>query len=290
MERRWTGWCPIMRRAGPDQLVEVIRDDITRGKFKAAIFDFDGTISLIRAGWQPVMYSYFVEVLAATPTAESEEELNLVVREFVDRLTGKQTIYQCLELVEEVKKRGGRPLDALDYKHEYLRRLWELIADRVHGLEDGSIPPVEMMVPGSVELLRQLRDRDLTLYLASGTDEPDVIREAAALGISEFFNGGIFGALDRYEDFSKEKVIQQIIKDHDLKGEELLGFGDGFVEIENVKAVGGYAVGVASDEIHKAGVNDWKRQRLIGAGADLIIPDYRRLPDLLAYLFPQSNL
>ncbi len=270
--------------------MEVIKDRTIRGKFKAAILDFDGTISLIRAGWQPVMYSYFVEVLAATPTSESEEELYRVVREFVDLLTGKQTIYQCLQLVEEVKKRGGTPLAALDYKHEYLRRLWERIADRVHGLEDGSIAPVDMMVPGAVELLRELRDRGLTLYLASGTDEPDVIREAAALGVSEFFNGGIYGALDRYEDFSKEKVIQEIIKSHNLQGEELLGFGDGFVEIENVKAVGGCAVGVASDEIHRAGIDEWKRQRLVGAGADVIVPDYRCLEELLAYLFPEESL
>ena len=33
--------------------------------------------------------------------------------------------------------------------------------------------------------------------------------------------GGIYGALDRYEDFSKEKVIQEIIKSHNLQGEEL---------------------------------------------------------------------
>ena len=35
--------------------MEILRDDINLGKFKAAIFDFDGTISLIRAGWQDVM-------------------------------------------------------------------------------------------------------------------------------------------------------------------------------------------------------------------------------------------
>ena len=67
----------------------------------AALFDFDGTVSLIREGWQSVMIPYFVEVLCATPAytgAQSESELagiNECVREFVDMLTGKQTIYQC---------------------------------------------------------------------------------------------------------------------------------------------------------------------------------------------------
>jgi phosphoglycolate phosphatase len=273
---------------GREVAVEIIKDDITRGRFKAAIFDFDGTISLIRAGWQDVMYPYFVEVLAETPRAESLEELEHVVREFVDLLTGKQTIYQCIQLVEEVEKRGGAPLAPLEYKHEYLRRLWERIEYRVHGLEDGSIEQETMLVPGSMQLLRELKNKGLSLYLASGTDEPYVLHEAAVLGVDGFFDGGIYGALDRYEDFSKEKVIQEIIKSHNLAGEELLGFGDGYVEIENVKAVGGYAVGVATDEIRREGINEWKRQRLTEAGADMIIPDYRCLADLIEYLFPKN--
>lgn len=274
---------------GREAAVEIIKDDIFRGRFKAAIFDFDGTLSLIRAGWQDVMYPYFVEVLAETPQAESLQELEHVVREFVDLLTGKQTIYQCMQLVEEVEKRDGVPLTPLEYKHEYLRRLWERIEHRVHGLEDGSIEREVMLVPGSMQLLRELKSRDLTLYLASGTDEPYVLREAAVLGVAGFFDGGIYGALDRYEDFSKEKVIQEMIKSHHLAGEELLGFGDGYVEIENVKAVGGYAVGVASDEVHRRGINEWKRRRLADAGADLIIPDYSCLMDLTDYLFPKAR-
>jgi hypothetical protein len=41
---------------------------------------------------------------------------------------------------------------------------------------------------------------------------------------------------------------------------------------------------VASDEQHRVGINDWKRQRLIEAGADLIVPDYRDLQPLLGHL------
>ena len=274
------GWV----RPGP--ILQVIKDDIQRGKFKAAIFDFDGTISLIRAGWQDIMYPYFVEVLRDTPHAESSAKIKHVVVEFVDLLTGKQTIYQTIQLAEEVKKRGGEPLAPLEYKHEYLRRLWEQIEHKVHGLENGSIDKEIMMVPGSLELLQGLKAKGLTLYLASGTDEPYVINEANILGVSEFFDGGIYGALDSYEDFSKAMVIQKIIEDHGLSGEELLGFGDGYVEIENVKTVGGYAVGVASEELKRKGINEWKRSRLTAAGADIIIPDYRNIDGLMHYLFP----
>ena len=42
----------------------------------------------------------------------------------------------------------------------------------------------------------------------------------------------------------------------------------------------GLAVGVASDEVKRQGINAWKRKRLIQAGADLIVGDYRRLDAL----------
>ena len=48
--------------------------------------------------------------------------------------------------------------------------------------------------------------------------------------------------------------------------------------------VGGLAVGVASNEESRVGVNAWKRERLIQAGAHWIIADYRQHEQLLARL------
>ena len=43
-----------------------------------------------------------------------------------------------------------------------------------------------------------------------------------------------------------------------------------------IKAVGGLALGVASDEVNRDGsINALKREHLLRAGADLIIPDYQ---------------
>jgi phosphoglycolate phosphatase len=43
---------------------------------------------------------------------------------------------------------------------------------------------------------------------------------------------------------------------------------------------------VASDEAGRSGLPDqWKRDRLIGAGADLVVPDYRHHEQLLDYLW-----
>jgi beta-phosphoglucomutase-like phosphatase (HAD superfamily) len=126
----------------------------------------------------------------------------------------------------------------------------------------------------------------LTLYLASGTDRKYVLRETELLALTPFFGDHIYGALDDYKTFSKKLIVEQILRDHHLQGEELLGFGDGFVEIEEIKRAGGVAVGVASDEARRRGIDSWKRDRLIRAGADIVIADYGNQGRLLRYLFP----
>ena len=116
-------------------MIEIIHSDIVRGRIRHALFDFDGTLSLIREGWQGVMIPMMVEWLLETPEHESEAELTTVVTEFVTRLTGKQTIYQMIQLAEEIEKRGGKPLDPLDYKRIYLDRLWARIRAPRRGAE-----------------------------------------------------------------------------------------------------------------------------------------------------------
>lgn len=269
--------------------IELVRSDALRGRIRSALFDFDGTLSLIREGWQGVMIPMMIQILIQTPGHESEAEVRAVVTEFVERLTGEQTIYQMIRLAEEVARRGGQPADPLEYKRQYHARLWARIEGRVAGLKAGRIAPDEMIVPGAREFLDALRARGVTCYLASGTDEPYVRDEAAALGIADYF-AGIYGARDDYRRATKKIVIEQIMRDHGLSGPEFIVFGDGYVEIENAKSAGGLAVGVASNEAERRGVNGWKRERLIRAGADVIVPDFRQHEELTAYLFVEDPL
>ena len=192
------------------------------------------------------MVPMMVELPRATGTDESREELNALVREFVDRLTGKQTIYQMIELADQIRARGVEPLEPIAYKHQYLELLWEQIEHRVAGLKAGTIAPEEMIVPGAFDILENLRERGVKCYLASGTDQPYVLDEAEALGVTGYFEG-IYGALDDYENFSKAMVIEMIIREHDLHGSELLGLGDGYVESRTWLRWAASRVGVATD-------------------------------------------
>jgi phosphoglycolate phosphatase len=268
-----------------DDEIEVLRMDLPRGHFRSVLFDFDGTLSLIREGWPQVMIPMMVEVLRQTGTGESDTELTTAVEEFVMRLNGRQTIYQMIQLAEEVRRRGGRPSDPLVYKNRYHDLLMQRIRDRLAALQARRATAANWTVPGSHALLESLRRRGLTLYLASGTDLKYVRHEAQLLELTAYFGEHVYGALDLYKNFSKKMIIERILQENNLRGEQLLGFGDGFVEIEEIKRVGGVAVAVASDEVNRRGINAWKRQRLIQAGADIVIPEYRRHERLLQYLF-----
>src|SRR5437764_4443907 len=110
--------------------IEILNPDIARGRFRFVLFDFDGTLSLIREGWPQVMIPMMVEILRATGTAEDDTALTAHVEDFVMRLNGRQTIYQMIQLAAEVKKRGGQPAEPLEYKHEYHARLMRRIQGR----------------------------------------------------------------------------------------------------------------------------------------------------------------
>lgn len=259
-----------------------------RPRLAHVLFDFDGTLSLLREGWPDVMVPMLAELLPRQ-SGDSEDGVWQLLHDDIMRLNGKQTIYQMMQFADRVRERGGQPREPLWYKHEYLRRLNERIAGRLAALRDGA-PPERYLVHGARPLLTLLQARGATLYLASGTDEVYVRAEAALLGVDQFFGRHIYGAVDDFKQFSKQLVIERILRDNRVSGEELLAFGDGYVEIQNTKEAGGLAVAVASDEAHNGSgrLDPWKRERLLGVGADIVIPDYRDAAALLACLFGDS--
>ncbi len=200
----------------PGTAIEVVRPVRLDSPPEHVLFDFDGTLSLIREGWPMVMVPMMVEVLSQCGTGESPEALARVASDFVMELNGKQTIYQMIRLAEEVRLRGGKPKDPAVYKRWYHERLMERIAGRREALRSGTAPSQDALVPHSLELLDALRNRGLTLYLASGTDEPYVLEEAALLGLEPYFGGRIYGASNDYRAFSKAMVIERILSENSV--------------------------------------------------------------------------
>lgn len=271
--------------------IEVINPNVKSrlGRIKYTLIDFDGTISVIRQGWENVMASMMIEMICngKPPTPEIEAE----VQEYIDYSTGMLTIKQMEWLAEAVHGHGiaKEPKSPYEYKRIYNERMLSYIEGRIKGLMSGEIEPDDMMIMGARSFLEELYKRGVIIYLASGTDHEYVVKEASALKIQQYFRGGIYGALDRTEEHAKERIIQRILDENNLKGDELLVVGDGPVEIRNAKSRDAIALGVASDEVKRCGLNPRKRRRLIDAGTDLIISDYIKYKNIIAFLFNEEK-
>jgi phosphoglycolate phosphatase-like HAD superfamily hydrolase len=146
-----------------------------------------------------------------------------------------------------------------------------------------------MMVEGARSFLQALASRGLRLYVASGTDHPYMLNEAHALGVDRCFNGGLYGAIDQDEAHRKERIIERILDEHDLHGDELLVVGDGPVEIREAVSRQALALGVASDEVNRSGWNPAKVARLSRAGAHFLVPDFSRGAELAAWLTASTS-
>ena len=266
--------------------MEILRPNPAPGRLRHAVFDFDGTLSLVRTGWQQVMADLMVVVLSATPAAQAaghdDAALRAQTAEPIFGLGGRPTIEQMEWLTAEVRRRGGVPLAPDAYKADYLLRL----KDGLHNLADlraGRVSAEQLRVPGALEFVSGLVARQVTCSIASGTDEASVREEAGALGFDSLFSE-MRGARDDGLDAKRVLIERLAAEQHFLPG-ELAVFGDGRIEMQVARSVGGLAVGVASDEVERRGLNEQKRSLLLAAGADAIIPDFAQPAALLDYLF-----
>ena len=263
------------------------------GSVKHILFDNDGTISTLRQGWETVMEPMMIKAILGDQYKTADTSLYhrvyQLVQDYIDASTGIQTILQMEALVEMVKQFGIVPkeeiLDKFGYKKIYNDALMEVVNKRLEKLEKEELSREDFTMKGSVSFLELLRDHGMVLYLASGTDREDVLNEAEKLGYAQLFNGGIYGSENDIAKYSKKMVVDKIIREHDLHGDELIVFGDGPVEIREVAVAGGIAIGVASNEVRRYGLNRNKRSRLIHAGAHMIIPDFSQKEKLMNLLF-----
>jgi len=251
---------------------------------KAVLFDFDGTLSTLRYGLEKIMEPLMLEMI--TGNQEPDESLIKEVREYIDRSTGVQTYYQMKWLAEAVARYGRNPGASVDpwwYKAEYNRRLMEPVRMRITSILNRECKPSDFMIAGSEDFLKALSNRGIKIYVASGTDHPDVNNEAEVLGLAKYFSE-VSGAPPGKAECSKEAVLRMLIEDFGLNGRELAVIGDGKVEIALGREVGAITLGVASDEEKRTGINTVKRERLIKAGAHAIVGDYTELDKILSWM------
>jgi len=84
-----------------------IINDVPRGNFRHALFDFDGTISLLREGWQGIMAPVCIEMICGgnPPTPEVEA----AVERMIDETTGNVWMTGvCLKPLGTARREGTR--------------------------------------------------------------------------------------------------------------------------------------------------------------------------------------
>jgi len=269
--------------------IEIIRNLPDELNIQHAIFDHDGTISTLRQGWEQVMEPMMIRAILGSRYEDADEVLYHKVvdysRRFIDKTTGIQTLVQMQGLIELVRQFGcvpaGEILDMYGYKAIYNDALLEMVRGRVEKLNRGELDSQDFQMKNACQFLEKLHSQGVKLYLASGTDEEDVIAEAKALGYDDLFKGRIFGAVGDIKVEAKRVVLERIISENNLSGSQFATFGDGPVEMRECRRRNGVSVGIASDEVQRFGLNPTKRTRLIRAGADIVIPDFSQLKELL---------
>ena len=168
--------------------MEILHPNTACTPVHAVLFDFDGTISTLRCGWENVMKPLMLEMISGGKGWDAALERE--VDDYINESTGIQTIHQMKWLAETVHARGNNPDAPTDpwwYKGEYNRRLMENIRSRIDDVTSGRAPRETYMMQGSEAFLQALRERGIKLYVASGTDHPDVLNEVAALGLTKYF-------------------------------------------------------------------------------------------------------
>ncbi len=264
--------------------IEIIEGSWKKGIPRIAIFDHDGTISTIRQGWEPLMHDVMIHAVAGAELPNlSKSEYQLLDREvdkLISKTTGIQTIVQMLYLQDMVKRKGYVPspeiLSPREYKALYNKKLMKLISGRIDLFCNNHLSIDDLTIKGAVDFLNVLKNNGVSLYLASGTDEDDLKREAELLGYADLFDGGIFGSVGDIDRDPKRIVVERIINSvpAGVSPGDICIFGDGPVEMQEGARNGLLRVGLVSDERKRFGINPDKRSRLILGGAQVLIPDF----------------
>lgn len=260
------------------------------------IFDHDGTISTLREGWEAVMRRHMFRSIVGDPPRcrpERQTEIRREIDTFIEETTGVQTIIQMHGLVDMVRRFGLIPEEEIQdppaYKADYTADLRRGVDLRLSHLQVGLRSIEDFTMKGVLPFLDELKRRGVTLFLASGTDQPDTIKEAQALGYADLFTE-IHGSVDDISNDPKALVLSRLLDDIPAKERSrVCVIGDGPVEMREGRKRGCVTIGVISDEVRRYGWNNSKRQRLVTAGASILIPDFADWVSIVALLWGESK-
>jgi len=179
--------------------IKIINPFAILGHVRHALFDFDGTISVIRRGWEKIMVPMMIEMICGghSPSSAIIKE----VEDYVDRSTGILTIKQMQWLVQAVERYGlsHQLQTAREYKRLYNERLLQPVRQRTSLMDGSQSTRDQLMISGARLFVQELRNRGIKLYL------PVEIRHAKAHGALAL---GVAADEDKRQGFNIRKVLR----------------------------------------------------------------------------------
>lgn len=168
--------------------MEILRAQAQRPpKIRAALFDFDGTISTLRTGWEKVMRELMLKWLSGgrTPTRALCQEVD----GYIDESTGIQTIHQMKWLAARAHALWPEaPEDPWFYKAEYNQSLMENVARRRDGVASGQLNREDFLSP-EPRLLRALKERGVAPDGGQRHRPSGRVARGGGAGLKEYFDG-----------------------------------------------------------------------------------------------------
>ena len=250
-----------------------------------AAIDFDGTLSLVRMGWQVVMHHVMKTALA--PYHPHLDRIDAEISGYIARSTGQPSIIQMAWVDEHVHLYGGPHHGAQHYLDQFSHAMSDRIDERLASM----ISPAHAdhhMILGARAFLQLLQSRGVHMALVSGTEHHHLVRESTALGIDTYFDAGIHGPGAHAPGFTKAEAMANLVEQYELMPGQLLSIGDGPVEISAGRSLDAFCIAVASEE-ESGQLDIHKRSHLLHAGADAVIANFLPLAAIGALLFDQES-
>ena len=284
--------------AGSNGNIEIIRE-FNGSNLSVGLFDFDGTLSNERVGWPDLMIACNTAFLVALSSPHlNHKKAEKMVIEDIEKTIGIPTYLQMKRLRSMIEKNGykGPKLDPQMFKDVYNNSLTAMVKNRHMQLANGKLSMNDLCFKGVYDLLKGLTELlPGGVYLATGSDVDAIIESVQELKFSEFFpperivGAGSLGP----EDDTKEAIINNLLNEFGIKGNQLVTFGDGFPEILYTHRVGGIGVGILSpDHSHYEYSGHFtleqKEERLINAGAHILVRNPYENPELLIEVLKQG--
>jgi len=230
--------------------LEIVKD-VKRGGFKVAVFDWDGTLSLIRAEWPRILSSLIAEIIAGRLSPE-DDPVEIIrddtksVRAYLKETAGAPTLDQIkgyLERNNHLEHLKDKDLDRLSrtWLDEYNRRLNRFVEEEV--VPKAGDNPEDYRVAGALKFVKKFREQGIKCYVLSGGNEKDLNdTDVPLLGFDGLFELvlGTDGTIEReLGSYDKGVGLEWIMKREGIEDPgEVVVIGDGAAEISFARKLG----------------------------------------------------